>query len=254
MLHKDLLEYKEYVDEKMKEIQDIRNKLFNNMKELVNQILPDYDIKIFGSHSTGLCLPWSDLDLVIISKSGFNDINALRKISMMLPQQNWIKTFKFIEHTTIPIIKIVTSDIFSEMQIDLSVQNNKHYGLKCVDLVKSFLEEYEVLDYLVLALKNILRNADLNDPFKGGISSYGLILLVVSFLQAQVDRQFSIKLDSETNNLGRLFYNFLYYYGNYFDYTKFIINTRCKPQFTDNDDMVIVRLLNYRTFHLIMIL
>ena len=45
------------------------------------------------------------------------------------------------------------------------MQDQKHYGIKCVELVKSFLKEYEVLEPLILALKNILKYANLNDPY-----------------------------------------------------------------------------------------
>lgn len=63
------------------------------------------------------------------------------------------------------------------------MQDNRHYGLKCVELVLSFVKEYEALEPLIFSLKNILKNANLNDPYTGGLSSYGLILMVVSFLQ-----------------------------------------------------------------------
>ncbi len=69
------------------------------------------------------------------------------------------------------------------MQIDISIQDQRHYGLRCVELVKTFLKDYDVLEPIVLALKNILKLAGLNDPYTGGLSSYGLILMVVSFLQ-----------------------------------------------------------------------
>jgi len=45
------------------------------------------------------------------------------------------------------------------------MQDNKHYGLKCVELVKTFMKEYEALEPLIFSLKNILKNANLNDPY-----------------------------------------------------------------------------------------
>lgn len=45
------------------------------------------------------------------------------------------------------------------------------------------MEEYPILKYLVLVLKQFLLQRDLNEVFTGGISSYSLILLTVSFLQ-----------------------------------------------------------------------
>lgn len=60
---------------------------------------------------------------------------------------------------------MISTDQFNNMQIDISLQDQKHYGIRCVELVKSFLKEYEVLEPLILALKNILKYANLNDPY-----------------------------------------------------------------------------------------
>jgi non-canonical poly(A) RNA polymerase PAPD5/7 len=70
-----------------------------------------------------------------------------------------------IESAVIPIIKLTSSEQYNNMHIDISLQDSKHYGLKCVDLVKSFMKEYESLEPLIFALKNILKNANLNDPY-----------------------------------------------------------------------------------------
>ena len=77
----------------------------------------------------------------------------------------WKKSVKFIDNTTIPILKIVANDQYKNIQIDVSIQDIKHYGLKCVELIKSYLEEYEVLRALVFALKNVLKYAHLNDAY-----------------------------------------------------------------------------------------
>ena len=45
------------------------------------------------------------------------------------------------------------------------------------------MEKYPYLKHLVLVLKQFLLQRDLNEVFTGGISSYSLILMVVSFLQ-----------------------------------------------------------------------
>lgn len=58
------------------------------------------------------------------------------------------------------------------MHIDISLQDSRHYGLKCVELVKSFLKEYEALEPLIFALKNILRNSNLNDPYRVNLNLF----------------------------------------------------------------------------------
>ena len=50
--------------------------------------------------------------------------------------------------------------------MDISLQDKTHYGIKCVSLVLNLKEEYEVLLPMILALKNMLKNANLNDPYK----------------------------------------------------------------------------------------
>lgn len=47
---------------------------------------------------------------------------------------------------------------------------------------------YPVLPYLIFVLKQFLLQRDLNEVFTGGISSYSLILMVISFLQVRWTR------------------------------------------------------------------
>ncbi len=44
-------------------------------------------------------------------------------------------------------------------------------------------QKFPVLPYLVLVLKQFLLQRELNEVFTGGIGSYSLFLMVVSFLQ-----------------------------------------------------------------------
>lgn len=46
-----------------------------------------------------------------------------------------------------------------------------------------FPETYPTLERLVLVLKQFLLQRDVNEVFVGGISSYSLILMTISFLQ-----------------------------------------------------------------------
>lgn len=38
----------------------------------------------------------------------------------------------------------------------------------------------------MLPLKQLIYYAELNDPYQGGITSYGIILMIVAFLQFKV--------------------------------------------------------------------
>ena len=141
----------------------------------------------------------------------------LDNLNEKLNKEKWVKSIKYIKTTKIPIIKLITSNEFNNMQIDISIYNKEHFGLQCVNLVNSFLKKYESLEPLVFALKTMLKCSQLNDPYLGGISSYGIILMIVNFLQTQVN--LGKKINKE--NLGCLLYDLLFFYGGRLD-TNFI--------------------------------
>ncbi len=138
------------------------------------------------------------------------------------------------ENLSVKILRVITKEIYSEINIDITIEDEKHNGLKCVNLVKSYLKEYSVLKPITLALKAILQSANLHNPSKGGLSSYGLILMVVSYIQSQRD---NFNLLNETDLNGKIFYGFLKHYGILFDFNKYLILTypANETNFQNND-------------------
>jgi hypothetical protein len=79
----------------------------------------------------------------------------------------------------VPIVKL--TDKKSDVKVDISF--NMSNGVKSAELIKDFKQRFPVLSKLVLVLKQFLLQRDLNEVFTGGISSYSLILMTISFLQ-----------------------------------------------------------------------
>ena len=46
---------------------------------------------------------------------------------------------KYFENSQIPSIKIITSSDFGNINIDISIYDDKYYGLKRVSLIESYL-------------------------------------------------------------------------------------------------------------------
>ena len=68
--------------------------------------------------------------------------------------------------------------------LDLSLDGPSHRGIATCALVRRMIQNYPgQLVPLVRVLKQWLLGLGLNDPYSGGLSSYGLVLMVVSFLQ-----------------------------------------------------------------------
>ena len=232
-LSSDLTDFEIYVKQRTEKEKNIYDALIKNVTNSVNKALPYYEVNLYGSHATNLCLPWSDLDVVLIKRQNGNNISSIQttfdnssllsKLFENIRNEPWVKDCKLISKASVPIIKLFAIEQYNNMSIDISIQDENHFGLKCVELVKNYIKEYKSLKPLVLAIKNILKRANLNDPYKGGISSYGLILMIVYFLQGLKLSGVDISPGENNCNLGKLFFNFLKFYGLTFETNKTII-------------------------------
>ena len=168
-LQRDLLDFNDYVKEKLKSINLKIIDLIKLIQDSVNESIgKEYEVKLYGSHATNLCLPWSDLDVVICKRDNTigNSYTPLYDLFKNLQNKNYFKNINYIGATTVPLIKIKTNGNFGVASVDISLQDNNHYGIQCVSLVNFLIQKYPVLTPMVLALKHILKQANLNDPYK----------------------------------------------------------------------------------------
>ena len=233
-LSNDITDFEMYVKLRIEKEKDIYDSLIKNVQNSVDKSINNYEVNLYGSHATNLCLPWSDLDVVLIKKqkiiengnNSFLDYQyednsfLLSKLYENIKNEPWVKECKLISKASVPIIKLLAIEKFNNMSIDISIQDETHFGLKCVELVKSFIVEYKSLKPLVLTIKNILKRANLNDPYKKGISSYGIILMIVYFLQREYSAGKDISPGENNCNLGKLFFDFLKFYAIQFESNK----------------------------------
>lgn len=182
--------------------------------------------EIYGSFATRLSMPWSDIDMIVSSKSNNRELiseQVLSQIDQKFREQPSIfGEIKYIQSATVPVIKATCTNSYGSKKIDITFQDGKHSGPECVRLVAEYLEMYECLRYLVLPLKQLIFNSQLNDPYQGGLTSYALVLMIVSFLQMRLYSNIPIDMTSPT--LGSLYIEFLSFYSNY-DY----VNSEIKP-------------------------
>ena len=221
-LQEDLIDYQQFTKNNNKLNPNVIKEITDFLQDCVDQCHPNYKVKLYGSRATNLCLMWSDLDYVIVNENNNNNnneinYNFLGLLYEKISKQNWVKKIKFISSAKIPIIKVVTTEKYNKIPIDISIENSGHFGLKSVELVKEYLNKYESLEPIVFAIKTLLKLSNLNDPYSGGISSYGIVLMIVNFLINQNNKGEKISID----NIGSLFYEFLFYYGSRID-TNFI--------------------------------
>lgn len=47
--------------------------LISKISSIVSSIYPNYDVNVYGSHASGICLHWSDIDLAVGPKKSSID-------------------------------------------------------------------------------------------------------------------------------------------------------------------------------------
>uniref|UniRef100_A0A4X1U1P4 Terminal nucleotidyltransferase 4B n=1 Tax=Sus scrofa TaxID=9823 RepID=A0A4X1U1P4_PIG len=102
--------------------------------------------------------------------------------------------------------------------------------------------KYPVLPYLVLVLKQFLLQRDLNEVFTGGIGSYSLFLMAVSFLQLHPREDACIP----NTNYGVLLIEFFELYGRHFNYLKTGIRIKDGGSYVAKDEVQKNMLDGYR--------
>lgn len=86
-LNQDVLDFKEYTKNEVSKMMPKYNSLFKQLAKDITEVTGgDFEAILFGSHSTGLCLQWSDLDLVLRQRKniGLDSKKVLSKIENFL--------------------------------------------------------------------------------------------------------------------------------------------------------------------------
>ncbi|KAB5525851.1 hypothetical protein PHYPO_G00144970 [Pangasianodon hypophthalmus] len=235
-LHEEIKDFYEYMSPRPEEEQ-MRLEVVDRIQRVIKDLWPSADVQVFGSFSTGLYLPTSDIDLVVFGNWETLPLwtleEALRKRNVA--DENSIKV---LDKATVPIIKL--TDAHTEVKVDISF--NVHSGVKAANLIKDFKKKFPVLPYLVLVLKQFLLQRELNEVFTGGIGSYSLFLMAVSFLQLHYRED----VCSPNSNMGVLLIEFFELYGRHFNYLKTGIRIKDGGSYVAKDEVLKGMLDGYR--------
>ncbi|XP_075289482.1 terminal nucleotidyltransferase 4B isoform X2 [Opisthocomus hoazin] len=235
-LHEEIIDFYKYMSPRPEE-ERMRMEVVNRIENVIKELWPNADVQIFGSFKTGLYLPTSDIDLVVFGKWETLPLwtleEALRKHNVA--DENSVKV---LDKATVPIIKL--TDSFTEVKVDISF--NVQNGVKAAQLIKDFIKKYPVLPYLVLVLKQFLLQRDLNEVFTGGIGSYSLFLMAVSFLQLHPREDACMP----SANYGVLLIEFFELYGRHFNYLKTGIRIKDGGSYVAKDEVQKSMLDGYR--------
>ena len=167
-----------------------------------------------------------DIDLVIDSDSmaHSNKVNVLHALANTVKRAGITSKVTVISRAKVPIVKFVTH--FGRLNVDISV--NQGNGITAGKIINGFLQDMRgcgfALRCLIIIAKAFLNQRGMNEVYTGGVGSYSIVCLAISFLQMHpMIRRGEIEPEK---NLGVLVMEFFELYGCYFNYEEVGISVR----------------------------
>mmetsp|Transcript_22650 Transcript_22650/g.69639 ORF Transcript_22650/g.69639 Transcript_22650/m.69639 type:complete len:637 (+) Transcript_22650:293-2203(+) len=154
---------------------------FANMAEALALPEPQpVTVELFGSCAYGLETPDSDLDLVVRRWNSSDETSpnatwVLHRLASQLKFANDpLRVDRVIDRARVPIIRLLCDSV----KVDLSLETPQHTGLAAAALCKTLVTRLPALAPVAVAVKQLLRDNGLNDPFTGGLPSYAVVLML----------------------------------------------------------------------------
>ncbi|XP_037085910.1 terminal nucleotidyltransferase 4B-like [Pollicipes pollicipes] len=207
-LHEEIEDFYQYISPSPDE-HHMRALVYEAIRDVIKGVWSQAEVFIFGSFETGLYLPTSDIDMVVTGKWNNSPLEMLKDV-LIRAKICHPDSIRVLDKAAVPLIKL--TDMRTNVKVDISF--NMTNGLISANRIKQYQAEYPHMPKLVMVLKQFLMQRELNQVFTGGISSYSIILMVVSFLQTH-ERALAVFPGC---NLGVLLIEFFELYGLKFNY------------------------------------
>ena len=224
----------------------------------------DYKIEVYGSFKSKLDIVCSDIDMVFIPNKPkkINSSDLILKLSNHFMSLSEYYKVTPIYTASIPLIKLIIkyetylknnnnlsinyeklknsilyknypykiTDELSFVNIDISFPiyynstNKETTPFNQIDYIKKSLDVYSEAKILTKIIKRALKLADMNSSYKGGLSSYTIFLLVISYMK-YIEKNGNNK--HKSNVYGHIFHDLIKYFSK-FDFYKQVIDIENK--------------------------
>ena len=180
----------------------------NKLDEILNQYLPNWIAQTFGSYEQGLSTLNSDIDFVLYNTLCFdyndkitvnNDPKMLKKkeledlktIKSILEEHEFSTNIDFIDKARVPIL----SGTCKKTGIKFDISVNREGGYEAAEKIKDILDKYPFIKQLMIILKIMIKQNNMNNPRKGGMNSFVLFHLIYYFCMQDKGRTGLTKLE-----------------------------------------------------------
>ena len=176
--NKEIFEYMNYISPNNKSF-SMRQTTVQILKQIIKRKRPEWKVHLFGSFRQGTSTIFSDLDFEIIidnTSSRKRDIDELFYLMKILRTNDFSNNIRLIR-ARVPILKATCTK--TGISVDISV--NRHNGYQAADLIKRIISRHKILKPMIIIIKILLRNNNLNESHSGGMSSFLLFHLIYFF-------------------------------------------------------------------------
>ncbi|CAG7719989.1 unnamed protein product [Allacma fusca] len=220
-----------------------RYRALRQVQQIASDQWSEVVVQAYGSFRTGLYLPTSDVDCMIAVKD-LPESEVLSTLRKALISTKVAESAILIQNTRVPVLKFMEKS--TSVMVDIVA--HKHQGVETANLVQEWMKESPVIPRLFLVLKQFLQFHRLGNVYKGGLNSYSLIIMIVSFLRLK-SKAFCVRANAGKrrkcknknkifSNSGESLINFLEFFGQEFDYTKQAIKiTNDSSPFVPKEDL-----------------
>ncbi|RDX50585.1 Nucleotidyltransferase [Lentinus brumalis] len=225
-LHDEIVAFFNYISPTPDETH-ARGMVIAQINEIATRRFRGASVETFGSVAQNLYLPDGDTDLVIRTAEPYDDERrkgALFQLAASMRNSRITRYVQVIHRARVPVISFETQPELGSLKVDISF--NATDGVKAVPILRDYFDKMPALRYLVLCVKSLLSRHNLNTASSSGLSSYGVILLAINFLQVNPLKRPTADLERplENESLGVLLTDFLLYYGKLFRYAGSVVS------------------------------
>ena len=232
-LHYEILDFYEFIKLTNNEIK-LRNKTYNSINTIIEDNFPNYKCILYGSFTTELSLPNSDIDILIVEKEESKDklteliqekklMENLQNIYTILKNANIFTNLEMI-NAKVPII----TGLYISTKIHVDISLFKKNGYDAAEIINKIIAIYPEIRPLMLLIKYVIRQRNLNQIYTGGINSFIIFTLLYYYI---ADSRKIIESEISNNGekerlftLGHLLVGFFNFYAFEFRYEKFGIS------------------------------
>ncbi|KAI9276582.1 hypothetical protein BY458DRAFT_554558 [Sporodiniella umbellata] len=183
-LSQEILDFEKYIAPTSSELRK-RKEAEDSVKRCVSALFDNYTLQIFGSYTTDLTFPSSDIDFNIHFYEEVNPKKILRDLTRAVQRRRMIhhNQIEFVAHSKTPVVKITLDN---GVMVDITTQNPAPSTARTIVWMKEYPElkpMYMILKQSLSAFRTDAHAFQPMQPKYSGLAGFGLLCLIVSYLQ-----------------------------------------------------------------------